>query len=56
MSPGSYSRGETLGCLGSFFFPNMVAWHIKLKGMMSRKGYKLNLHCMVKLVILRYSQ
>ena len=38
------------------FFPNMVVWHIKLKGMMSRTGYKLNFHRMVKLVILRYSQ
>ena len=51
MSPGSYSRGGTWGCLGSIFFPNMVVWHIKLKGMMSRTGYKLNFHRMVKLVI-----
>ena len=36
---------------GQFFFPNMVVWHIKLKGMMSRMGYKLNFHRMVKLVI-----
>ena len=57
MSPGSYSRGGTWGCLGLIFLiPNMVVWHIKLKGMMSRKGYKLNFHRMVKLVILRYSQ
>ena len=56
MSPGSYSRGGTWGCLGSIFFPNMVVWHIKLKGMMSRTGYKFNFHCMVKLVIARYSQ
>ena len=56
MSPGSYSRGGTLGCLGSIFFPNMVVWHFKLKGMMSRTGYKLNFHRMVKLVIARYSQ
>ena len=56
MSPGSYSRGGTWGCLGSIFFPNMVLWHIKLKGMMSRTGYKLNFHRMVKLVIVRYSQ
>ena len=41
---------------GQFFFPNMVVWHIKLKGMMSRTGYKLNFHRMVKLVIARYSQ
>ena len=57
MSPGSYSRGGTWGCLGSnYFFPNMVVWHIKLKGMMGRMVYKLNFHRMVKLVILRYSQ
>ena len=56
MLPGSYSRGGTWGCLGSFFSPNMVVWHIKLKGMMSRTGYKLNFHRMVKLVIARYSQ
>ena len=40
VSPGSYSRGGTWGCLGSIFSPNMVVWHIKLKGMMSRMGYK----------------
>ena len=31
----------TWGCLGSislFLFPNMVMWHIKLKGMVSRMG------------------
>ena len=56
MLPGSYSRGGTWGCLGSIFFPNMVVWHITLKGMMSRTGYKLNFHRMVKLVIARYSQ
>ena len=56
MSPGSYSRGGIWGCLGSIFSPNMVVWHIKLKGMMSRTGYKLNFHRMVKLVIARYSQ
>ena len=55
MSPGLYSRGGTWGCLGSIFFPNMVVWHIKLKGMMSRTGYKLKFHRMVKLVIARYS-
>ena len=43
MSPGSYSRGWDLGLLGGkFFFPNMVMWHIKLKGMVSRTGNKLN--------------
>ena len=41
---------------GQFFFANMVVWHIKLKGMMSRTGYKLNFHRTVKLVIARYSQ
>ena len=53
MSPWSYPRDGTWGCFGSnSFFPNMVVWHIKLKGMMSRTGYKLTFHCMVKLVIL----
>ena len=38
MSPGSYSRGWDLGLLGvNLFFPNMVVWHIKLKGIVSRK-------------------
>ena len=49
-------QGWDLGLLGVNFFPNMVVWHIKLKGMMSRTGYKFNFHCMVKLVIARYSQ
>ena len=57
MSPGSYSREWDLGLLvGQFFFPKMVVWHIKLKGMVSRTGNKLNVHPMVKLVTLRYSQ
>ena len=46
MSPGSYSRGWDLGLLGVNFFP----WHIKLNGIVSRMGYKLNVHPMVKLV------
>ena len=41
---------------GVNFFSNMVVWHIKLKGVVSRKGYKLNVHHMVKLVTLKYSQ
>ena len=50
-SPGSYSRRWDLGLLvGQFFFPNMVVWHIKLKGVVSRMGSKLNVHPMVKLV------
>ena len=56
MSPGSYSRGLDLGLLVGQFFPYMVLWHIKLKGMVSRTGNKLNVHPMVKLVTLRYSQ
>ena len=55
MSPGSYSRGGTNGLLGGHFFPNMVVWHIKLKRMVSKTGYKLNDHPMVKLVNLWYS-
>ena len=56
-----YRLGHTPGVgLGDawrhFFSPNMVVWHIKLKGMVSRTGYKLNVHRMVKLVTLRYSQ
>ena len=49
----------TWGCFGVkffIFFPNMVMWLIKLKGMVSRTEYKLNVHPMVKLVTLRYSQ
>ena len=49
---GHTPGGGTWGCLGSIFFPNMVVWHIKLKGMVSRTGYKLNVHPMVKLVTL----
>ena len=50
-------QGVGLGvACGSIFFPNMVVWHIKLKGMVSRMGNKLNVHPMVKLVTLRYSQ
>ena len=45
-------QGWDLGLRGVNFFLNMVVWHIKLKGMMSRTGYKLNFHRMVKLVIL----
>ena len=59
LSPGSYSSGWDLGLLGGqnfYFFPNMVVWHIKLKGMVSRTGHKLNVHPVVKLVTLRYSQ
>ena len=57
ISPGSYSRGLDLGLLRvQFFFQNMIMWHIKLRGMVSRTGYKLNVHPMVKLVTLRYSQ
>ena len=51
MSFGSYSRGWDLGSLvGQIFFPNIVMWHIKLKGVVSRTGNKLNVHPMVKLV------
>ena len=52
-------QGVGLGvALGSkfYFFPNMVKWHIKLKGVVSRMGYKLDVHPMVKLVTLRWSQ
>ena len=50
-------QGVALGVAwGSIFFSNMVVWHIKLKGVVSRTGYKLNAHPMVKLVTLRYSQ
>ena len=54
-TPG-YGLGVAWGQIFKFVFPSMVVWHIKLKGMMSRTGYKLNFHRMVKLVILRYSQ
>ena len=53
---GHTPGGGTWGCLGVNFFLNMVVWHIKLKGTVSRTGNKLNVHPMVKLVTLRYSQ
>ena len=56
MLPGSYSRGWDLGLLGVNFFPHMVVWHIKLKGMVSRTRYKLNVYPMVRLVTLRCCQ
>ena len=32
MSPRSYPRGGTWGCLGvNFFFPNMVMWHYQIE-------------------------
>ena len=42
LSSGSCSRGGTWGCLGvkKGLFPNMVMWHIKFKGMVSRTGHK----------------
>ena len=36
----------------NLIFPNMVMWHIKLKGMLSRTNYKKLCHPMVKLVTL----
>ena len=36
-------RGGTWGCfqgVKNLILPNMVMWHIKLKGMVSRTGYK----------------
>ena len=53
MSPGSYPWDLVL-LLGHIFFPNMVVWLIKLKEMVSRMGYKLNVDPMVKLETLRY--
>ena len=38
MSPESYSRGWDLGLLVGHFFPNMVVWHIKLKGIGEQNG------------------
>ena len=56
---GHTPGGGTWGCLGSKFLKKkskhgLVAYQIK--GMVSRMGYKLSVHPMVKLVTLRYSQ
>ena len=37
-------------------FPNMVTWHIKLKGMVSRTGYKLSFHPRFELVTLGWGK
>ena len=55
-SLGHTPGGGTWGCLGVKFFSNMVVWHIKLKGVVSRTGYKISVHHIVKLETLRYSQ
>ena len=58
MPLGSYPRDWNLGLLRgqNLFFPNMVMWDIKLKGMVSRTGYMLTVHPTVKLVTLRWIQ
>ena len=33
----------------NFFFPNMVMWHIKLKGALSRTGYNVLVYCLLLL-------
>ena len=38
------------------FFRNMVMWHIELKGMMRRKGFKQNVYPRVKLSSLWWGQ
>ena len=40
----------------STIFPNMVTWHIKLKGMVSRTGYKLSFHPRFELVTLGWGK
>ena len=51
------SQGCDLDAWGSnLFIPNMVMWHIKLKGMVSRTGYKYNFYPRVKLVALGWGQ
>ena len=40
----------------NFNFPNMVMWHIKLKGMVSTTGYKKKIHPMVNLATLGWGQ
>ena len=51
MSPGSYSRGGTCGCLGSIFFSKHGRVAYQIEGDDEQTGYKLNFHRMVKLVI-----
>ena len=54
MSPGLYSRGWDLGLLGVnfFFFSKHGRVAYQIEGVVSRTGYKLNFHRMVKLVTL----
>ena len=40
----------------NFNFLNMIMWHIKLKGMISRPGYNENFYPMIKLVTLGQGQ
>ena len=53
-----HAPGVGLGVLGGqkFSFLNMVMWHIKLKGMISRPGYPENFYPMIKLVTLGRGQ
>ena len=48
----------TWGCWGvkNLIFLNMVMWHIKLKGMISRPGYTENFYPGIKQVTLRLGQ
>ena len=56
-SPGSYPRGGTWGAGESKLnFLNIVMWHIKLKGMISRPGYTSKFYPRIKLVIFRWGQ
>ena len=52
--PWVMPQGWDLGRPGgqNFFFSNIVMWHIKSTGMMSRTECKLNFHPRVKLVTL----
>ena len=48
------AQQHIFGVLGvkSLIFPNMVMWHIKLKGVMCRTGHKIHFYPRVKLVTL----
>ena len=49
---GEHATWVVLG-VKNLIFPNMVMWHIKLKGMVNRTGYKSNFQTRVKLGPLR---
>ena len=56
MSPRSYSRSGTSGCLGSNIFSKHGRVSYQIEGDDEQTRIQVKFHRMVKLVILRYSQ